>query len=218
MAFSVYQIVPTITLLRISESEEGTFVLVALISLLVKFAVDFCSDLLAVARKRSRDTKVLAMVAEALKGNQDLVSRFHRDLANHTGLLAGAITTVLFFCHDTPLQRLSPACAERLRLIGVRHTLVRSGVMMFCAVAIDALYFARQLWVVSQKRRAVVSPAKVEGVDVISLTDQAMEPSFLPSLGCACCSGLAGGAVAAGISACCIAYLRGLFGVDCPVL
>ncbi|KAI9353034.1 hypothetical protein DFJ73DRAFT_829238 [Zopfochytrium polystomum] len=197
--FQVHQIVPTITVLRISESEDTTF-LVALISVFVKLAFDFCSAFIKVARNRVQDMTLLAMMTEALKGEQDLDCRFHSDLTNHVGLISGAIVTMLFFCYDTPLQRLSPPCAERLRFISIRHTFLRTSIFLLGATAIDGIIFTRLLW---KKRSAIqtVFPTDIDSGKYLR-DDGAAGLSWRPSIGCAWVSAVAGGAVATGASVC----------------
>ncbi|KAI9353033.1 hypothetical protein DFJ73DRAFT_795537 [Zopfochytrium polystomum] len=86
------------------------------------------------------------VVHEALRARHNLDNYQHTQLGSHAGIMSGVIVTILFFCYDTPLQRLSPSCADRLRRVSVQDTIMRGTLLVAGAVIVDSVFFGRQLW------------------------------------------------------------------------
>ncbi|KAI9326660.1 hypothetical protein DFJ73DRAFT_766688 [Zopfochytrium polystomum] len=203
----VYQVVPTVAMLRLSEA--WVFALFVFGALLVKPFSDVGYVMWVVARRRGSSFR--AVVRETLSVRSSLDLKFHSYAGNHCGMFVGVITAAFFFCYDTPVQTLSPACADRLKTDRVVQIMLRGGFFLLATVALDVLYFARLLNLHAKLR---VAPDDADAHDVRDLEDgldiaaggaevrfataqrKDADPasSWEPSLTCGWESALAGGA------------------------
>ncbi|KAI9353035.1 hypothetical protein DFJ73DRAFT_829242 [Zopfochytrium polystomum] len=220
MILSVFQVVPAVTILRISESDEWIFVLFLLGWLCLNPLIDVLACVIrfswSLLHPGNQRVSFRAIAQDALQERPDLYSKFHTYLANQSGLATGIITTVFFFCNDTPIQQLSPSCAFRLRIINVQHTAIRGGFMLFGAIVADSLYFGRQLWLQRKEGRAARKIHSMIDVgdsgEILRTSVSDDDGTWEPTVFSGWLAAVGGGAAAAGFSCCSIAVLRGLLG------